>query len=205
MEQCLYKIRRRGAFKANLHPLNQCGKEGQRDFNFAIEVSANSLDERDFVIDNLLLLKTMQQWDTAASWTASCEQLAGGAVLAVHKLMDGRAREIRARIEPNDQANVELYWREGFALPTVIPQPTVKREEWRLPALTKYEGKTLEEVPEGYVLFLDRARPTWANLEAVHRRIEELTVLYGKENTPAAATANRVRRETRKPFDATRE
>lgn len=115
-----WTIFREGEFTANLIPYNQCGLRGQSFFRFACEVRCHNLDEQQFVVDQFKVAKCFEQWQKG-DWQASCEQLVGGAVRIIHKLMKGRAIYIRVRVMPTNVAGAQFEWHEGEPLPSTIP------------------------------------------------------------------------------------
>lgn len=121
MNHCVYKYQRVGQFNANLLVATQCGSGGQRLFSYAIKVEVDSLDEQDFVIDNLKVGSVFERW-TVGVWDASCESLAGGALLAIKRMLGERAVRIEVEIAPGPKASMAVVWTRHSAPPSVTPQ-----------------------------------------------------------------------------------
>ena len=115
-------IRRSGTFAChNLVPKNQCGKEGQKEFNFRIEIEVDSLDERGFVCDNFDVPKAFDFWNGSEHWQASCEDFAGGGVRRMYELCK-RAKRILCEVSPIPEAGVRVEWRKEQSLPNFFPK-----------------------------------------------------------------------------------
>jgi hypothetical protein len=95
----LITIRRDGKFSVpNIDPSHQCGKIGQTEFNFRVEISVDTLDDRGFCVDNFAIPKAFQRKYAEGRWLASCEMLAGGGIYLMHSLSKGRAKRIMVEI-----------------------------------------------------------------------------------------------------------
>ena len=178
MQQPLYTFRLNTKIRVNLHPLNAC--TNTRELAVGIEVSTNNLDEGGRVIDVGRLLNGLNStWNTKNAWNGSCERMAGGVVNLIYDVMGLRAESINVLISPNNGTTVlELNWKGG-PLPTLVPEPS-QRPDYRLPKGT-YSGKTLKEVPDGYVAYLARSRFAWLDMIQVTKRMEEIVNAYTEQ------------------------
>lgn len=120
----LYTIRRNGNFLISLDPKGQCGGptlSGLNRFNYSCEVQAEKLDDQGFVVDNHKINDCFDKW-IDGFWSASCEALAGGALVMIHKLMQGRADYISLTVSPGEHAGVTVEWEQGDELPKHLPK-----------------------------------------------------------------------------------
>lgn len=116
-EKPLIVIRRKGVFSVpNLLPDNQCGKTGQTEFNYSVEIAVKSLDKRGFVCDNFDVPKLMDRYKTGY-WEGSCEEFAGEGIHMMHGLCQGRAVRIVFEVSPIPEAGVRVEWQKGQSLP----------------------------------------------------------------------------------------
>jgi len=115
-------IRRQGQFVVpNLTFTNQCGREGQREFNFSCRITVNRLDDQGFVCDNFKVVPALQDKFGTGRWLASCEQLAGAGVWLMRELCGGRATRIEFEVSPIAEAGVTVEWNKGDAMPDFFP------------------------------------------------------------------------------------
>jgi len=127
-------IRRRGRFSVpNLTFTNQCGREGQREFDFSCRITVARLDDQGFVCDNFKVVPALQNKFGTGRWLASCEQFAGAGVWLMHELCGGRATRIEFEVSPIAEAGVVVEWNSGDALPDFFPK---RLDEVRRPTRT---------------------------------------------------------------------
>lgn len=106
-------IWRRGQFGVpGLVAHNQCGRLGQKEFFFNIEITVQRLDNQGFVCDNFLVSQAFNDFFAQGEWEASCEQLAGTAIYILKRLCADRALKVVASVSPfaDAQAGVRVEW-----------------------------------------------------------------------------------------------
>jgi hypothetical protein len=122
MNNPIIKQDRFGEFHANVIPRGQCGfRVGQKRFSYHAHVEVTELDENGWVLDNFDLDRLFDRW-AVGQWEASCEDLAGGGVLAILECLGDRAERVTVSIHPNDFASLEVDWQRGNAWPTWVPR-----------------------------------------------------------------------------------
>ena len=131
-----WTIYRGGNFKANLvENDNRCGKVGQTDFSYEVEIDCRQLDNKNFIVDNFRIPDQFNYFSKGL-FDASCEQLVGGAVMLLFKLaggnvqnptaQSGRATRIKVKVKPlttdTEYAGAAYEWNAGEALPNALPK-----------------------------------------------------------------------------------
>lgn len=123
----LYTVVRNGEFKCRLKEENQCGPAGTSQFDYRATIEGHVLDgdDRTRGIDNFLIEHYGMADRVSAvfgfgKWQASCEAFAGSIVTMIHEMMGGRATRIHVSIKPGGLAEIQLEWRQGQSLPTLL-------------------------------------------------------------------------------------
>ena len=123
-------IWRSGKFSVpGIIPDSQCGKLGQTEFNFRVEITVDSLDKSGFVCDNFAVPAAFANKFAKGRWQASCEQLAGGGIYLMHRLCGGRALKVVCEISPINEAGVRVEWNKGDDMPGFFPRKVNEVEE----------------------------------------------------------------------------
>jgi hypothetical protein len=122
MQLPIYEQHLEGSMTAHLIPEGQCGfSVGLNEFAFAINIKADALDDHGFLYDNKELDALADHY-AGGQWQASCEDLAGGLLLQIMKVLGNRALEITITVRPNDFAALSVTWRRGMSKPQWLPR-----------------------------------------------------------------------------------
>jgi len=130
----IWTLYRTGKFTANLVEKNKCGRPGQNEFRYEIELCTTSLDSQNFIVDNFEIPKAFDHF-RRDQFEASCEQLVAGVVLLLFKLAGGspsnptktpgRSTRIKVKVMPinnaDESAGAAFEWLKGEPLPTNLP------------------------------------------------------------------------------------
>ncbi|MBB76543.1 MAG: hypothetical protein CMJ75_18720 [Planctomycetaceae bacterium] len=175
-------IRREGTFQVpGLTLARQCGREGQKDFRFELQIVVQRLDESGFVCDNFEVPKMMERsfGDPLQLWEGSCEDFAGAGVVLAHQMCEGRALEISFEVSPISEAGVTVEWTEGQELPNFGPKKVGRARTSGPPSLVKYQKEfefqhmpfeSGDEIARRMRVMRDKFNPLFRERELTERR-----------------------------------
>jgi hypothetical protein len=110
--------------KAELAEHAACGGfEGS--FRGGVELSARTLDEFGFVVNNIAFIRECKARFQGAMFKASCEELCFGLIRIAHDMMGERLVEAKATVI-NLTGHLEAVWMEGQKVP---PFPRLATDE----------------------------------------------------------------------------
>lgn len=120
VKQATYKLTLRGqTARVDLVNKNICGGADDDEVTYDLEISAQKLDHRGFVVDYAIADQIEKIW-AKGPYVASCEMLASGLVVFAHLHVPG-ATSIAVTVY-NRSGYVEIAWTPDEQLPPMGPR-----------------------------------------------------------------------------------
>ena len=176
---CIYRIRRKGQFSVRLIPNNKCGLPRPSEYTeqlfYNVNIDVNDLDNQGFIIDQFDIPKMFERYSDGL-WEASCEQLAIGACIEIHKACNDRVIRIEVEVSPLPEAGAIVIWASGEHLPTRKPMPLPPPESYnvgdRISDLKAKRYGIVVQRPVGGRILIESANGIryWTNVTDISKR-----------------------------------